>query len=116
MADFQKRSFEKPDKTTSPPKVKVDVVKVSDLTLTRTTYMPGWKWSNDMKPIVGGDSCQKHHLFYCLSGHMAGKLDGGRQWEFGPGDVIDIPPGHDGWVVGKEPAVVLDYECPATSK
>lgn len=116
MADFEKKRFEKPDETKTPPKVKVDVVRVGDIALTRTTYMPGWKWSNDMKPIVGKNSCQVHHLFYCLSGHMAGKLDSGRQWEFGPGDVISIPPGHDGWAVGNEPAVVLDFGSPPPSK
>jgi len=116
MAEFQKKRYEKPDETKSPPKVKVEIVRLSDLSVTRTTYMPGWKWSNDMKPIVGTNSCQKHHRMYCLSGRMAGTLDDGTPWEFGPGDVVDMPPGHDGWVVGDEPAVVLDYECPATSK
>ena len=116
MAVFQKKRFEKPDQTTSPPNAKVDVAKVSELTLTRTTFMPGWKWSTDMKPIAGTNSCQRHHLGYCLSGHMAGKLDDGTNWEIEAGDVIDIPPGHDGWVVGNEPAVLLEYACSAGSK
>jgi len=116
MASFQKKRFEKPDETKSLPKARVDVARVSDLTLTRTTYMPGWKWSSDMKSIAGTNSCQKHHVGYCLSGHMAGRLDNGSTWEIGPGDVIDIPPGHDGWVIGDEPAVLLEYGCPATSK
>jgi hypothetical protein len=116
MASYLKKRFEKPDETTSPPKAKVDVVRVSDLALTRITYMPGWKWSNDMKTIAGTNSCQKHHIGYCLSGHMAGKLDNGDKWEFGPGDIADIPPGHDGWVVGNEPVVLLEFGCPAVSK
>jgi hypothetical protein len=116
MASFQKKRFEKPDETTSHPKTKVEVVRMSDLTLTRITYMPGWKWSIDIKPIAGTKSCQKRHLGYCLSGHLAGKLDDGSKWEFEPGDVIDIPPGHDGWVVGNEPAVLLEFGCPAISK
>jgi hypothetical protein len=116
MATFQKKRFEKPDQMTSPPKAKVEVVKISDLSLTRTTYMPGWKWSNDIKPIVGTSSCQKHHVGYCLSGHLAGKLDNGSGWEVGPGDILDIPAGHDGWVVGNEPCVLLEFGCPAIPK
>jgi class 3 adenylate cyclase len=30
-----------------------------------------------------------------------------RSW--GPGDIVDIPPGHDGWVVGEEPFVQLEW-------
>ena len=116
MASFQKKRFEKPDETTSPPKTKVDVVRMSDLTLTRLTYMPGWKWSNDIRPIAGTNTCQKHHFGYCLSGHIAGKLDNGSKMEFGPGDVVDIPPGHDAWVIGNEPVVLLEFGCPAVSK
>jgi len=116
MASFQKKRFEKPDETTSPPHAKVEVVKISDLSLARTTYAPGWKWSKDIKPIVGTSSCQKHHVGYCLSGHIAGTLDNGSKWEVGPGDVFDIPAGHDGWVVGNEPAVLLELGGQATSK
>jgi hypothetical protein len=116
MASFQKKRFEKPDEMTSPPKTKVEVVRMSGLTLTRQTFMPGWKWSNDIKPIAGTNTCQMHHIGYCLSGHLAGKLDDGSTMEFGPGDIVDIPPGHEGWVVGNEPVVFLEFECPATSK
>lgn len=116
MASFKKRRFEKPDQVTSPPKAKVEAVKIGDLTLTRTTYMPGWKWSIDIKPIVGTSSCQKHHIGYCLSGRIAGKLDDGSGWEAGPGDIIDLPAGHDGWVVGNEPCVLIEVGCPAIPK
>ncbi len=116
MASFQKKRFEKPDETTSPPKSKVEIVRVSDFTLTRITYMPGWKWSNDIRPIAGTNSCQKHHVGYCLSGHIAGKLDDGSNWEIASGDVFDIPPGHDAWVIGNEPTVLMQIESPVLSK
>ena len=116
MASLQKKRFEKPDEVTSPPKTKFEVVRVSDVALTRSTFMPGWKWSNDIKPIAGTNACQKHHIGYMQSGRIAAKLDNGSQMEFGPGDVVDIPPGHDGWVIGKEPAVLIEFGCPAGSK
>ena len=56
-----------------------------------------------MKPVVGGESCQKHHLIYVLSGKLRSKMIDGKEEEFGPGDVGVIPPGHDGWNAGNEP-------------
>lgn len=72
------------------------------------TFDPGWRWSSHVKPIAGGDSCQATHLLYCLSGRMRVAMDDGGQGEIGPGDVAAIAPGHDAWVVGEEPCVVVD--------
>lgn len=105
---MQKKSFDKPDETRTPPKTKIEVVKVGDSTLMRTTFEPGWKWSEHVKPTVGTDSCQAHHVIYAISGHMKVVADDGAEMELGPGDVADIPPGHDAWVVGDEPAVGID--------
>ena len=62
-----------------------------------------------MKPIAGTDSCQAPHLGYVVSGRQKVRMDDGTEMEFGPGDVVCIPPGHDGWTVGDEPCVVLDF-------
>jgi hypothetical protein len=64
------------------------------------TFEPGWRWSENLKPIAGTDSCQATHLLYCLSGRMRVEMRGGEQGEIGPGDVAAIGPGHDAWVVG----------------
>ena len=73
------------------------------------TFEPGWRWSQDVKPIAGTDSCQVHHIGYCLSGRMRIALDDGTEAEVGPGDFYEFPPGHDGWVVGDEACVMLDF-------
>jgi mannose-6-phosphate isomerase-like protein (cupin superfamily) len=109
MAKLRKKSFDKPDEKGTPPKVRADTVKVGDFKLTRITYEPGWRWSTDMKPIAGTKSCQKHHILYSISGRMAVILDDGTKMEFGEGDIVEVPSGHDGWVIGKEPAVVLEF-------
>ncbi len=114
MASIQKKRFEKPDETSTPPKTKSEVVRMGGLSLTKTVFMPGWRWSNDIKPIAGTNTCQKHHVGYCLSGRIAAKLEDGSMMEFVAGDVFDIPPGHDGWVVGNEPVVFLEFGCPGT--
>lgn len=105
---MQKKSFNSPDETITPPNADVAVVKIGDTTLVRNTYKPGWKWSEHAKPMVGTDSCQIHHLICVISGHLHVVTDDGAEMEFGPGDVADIPPGHDAWVVGDEPVVGID--------
>jgi quercetin dioxygenase-like cupin family protein len=89
------------------------VVKLNDQQIMRATFEPGWRWSESVKPIVKTESCQVHHLNYFLSGHMHVQMDDGSTAEFGPGDLADIPPGHNAWVVGDEACVMLDYAAAA---
>jgi len=106
--NMQKKSFNTPDETRTPSKTKVEVVEIADRTLLRTTFDPGWKWSVDVKPTVATDSCEVHHIICALSGRINVRMDDGTEMEVGPGDVADIPPGHNAWVVGDEPAVGID--------
>ena len=74
----------------------------------QATLEPGWKWSTCVKPIAKTESCQASHLAYHISGRLRVRMDDGSEEEFGPGDVGEVPPGHDAWVVGNEPVVVID--------
>ncbi len=94
----------------------MDVVTFGDFTLGRGVFEPGWRWSEDVKPIAGTDSCQVHHTGFCLSGRMTIKADSGDEVTIGPGDVIDLDPGHDAWTVGEEPCVILDTGVAAYAK
>jgi mannose-6-phosphate isomerase-like protein (cupin superfamily) len=85
------------------------VVQLGSETLGCGTFKPGWRWSKDMKPAVGGTSCQVAHNMYVVSGRIAIRTDGGDEVEFGPGDAAYLSPGHDAWVVGNEPCVMLDW-------
>lgn len=73
-------------------------------------FEPGWRWSKDVKPIAGTDSCQVSHAGYVISGRMAVVMDDGTRGEMGPGDMVVIPPGHDAWVLGDEPCTMVDFE------
>ena len=75
------------------------------------TYEPGWRWSVDVKPMAGTDSCQFHHFGVTLSGRLRVQMRDGTELEIGAGDVFEIPPGHDAWVVGDEPWVSVDFEA-----
>ena len=111
---MQKKSFNTPDETRTLPKTKVEVVKVGDVTLMRATFEPGWKWSEHVKPTAGTDSCQVHHVVSVISGHLKIVMDDGTEIEIDPGDVADIPPGHDAWAIGDEPVVLIDFAGAAT--
>lgn len=109
MAKIEKKSLNSPDDTMKPVEnVKVEVVVLGGLTFQRVTVQPGWRWSKDLKPIMKTDSCQKDHLIYVISGELYGKMNDGEEEKFGPGDVVSVPPGHDGWNAGNEPAVWLE--------
>jgi hypothetical protein len=94
----------------------MDVVTFGDFTLGKGTFEPGWRWSNDVQPIAGTASCQVLHTGYCLSGQMTVRMDDGTEATVGPGDVVRIEPGHDAWVDGDEPCVLLDTGVAAYAK
>ena len=75
----------------------------------RLTFQPGWRWSNDVKPIAGTASCEAPHFQYHVSGRLGILMDDGTEFIAGPGDVTSLPSGHDAWVVGDEAVVVVDW-------
>ena len=108
MPDIIIKNFNKPDEAQSMEKAKMESLTLDGINVYRMTAEPGWQWSKHLKPIVGGESCQRHHLFYIISGKMFAQMENGQPKEFGPGDVVVIPPGHDGWNAGTEPVVWLE--------
>ena len=108
MPKMQSKHLSKPDELRSFDKGKVELVTLGGVTFGRATLLPGWKWSTCVKPIVKTKSCEAPHLQYHVSGRLAVLMDDGSQQEFGPGEVSLLPPGHDAWVAGNEPAVVID--------
>src|SRR5258708_270499 len=105
---MQKKSFNTPDEIMTPPKTKIEIIKISDKTLMRNTFEPGWKCSKDVKPTANTDSCQIHHVLCGISGQLKAVMGNGTEIDVGPGDVADIPAGHDAWVVGDEPMIGID--------
>ena len=77
--------------------------------MARVTFQPGWRWSQHIKPVVGTESCQTDHIGYLVSGTMGVQTTDGTTGEVHPGSVYHIAPGHDGWVIGDEPAVGFEF-------
>jgi quercetin dioxygenase-like cupin family protein len=110
MSTLQKKSINAPDELSTPPRARVESVHFGDMCVVRMTCEPGWKWSEHIKPIAGTPSCQTTHFAYVVSGQFHTVMDDGAATDFGPGDVGIIPPGHNSWVVGDEPCVLLDFQ------
>lgn len=111
---LQRRRFSEPSDVRTFPKGRVEVVELDDTVVGRMIYEPGWRWSVDVRPLAGTDSCQYHHLGLAASGRLRVQMPDGTELEIGPGDVFEIPPGHDAWVVGDEAWVSVDFEAMRT--
>jgi hypothetical protein len=103
------RSFEKADEVREFPNGAADILQVGDAEIGRLTLQPGWRWSNDVKPIAGTDLCQARHTGYVISGTMIVEASDGSEARLTAGDVYLIEPGHDAWVVGEDPCLTVDF-------
>ncbi len=109
MASTVKKEFKSPDDIRNFEKGKVEVVKINGGTVGRFTLEPGWRWSEHVRPIAGTEWCEAPHFQYIESGRVHIHTKEGQDFEAGPGDVIFLRPGHDGWVVGDEPVIAIDW-------
>jgi len=109
MSESVLKSFRAPDEVVRLPKLTAELVELGELTVSRTTSEPGWRWSEHVRPSVGGEWCQVRHVGVVISGRLGILFPDGTEFVFGPDDVIDIPPGHDGYTVGDEPCVQIDW-------
>jgi hypothetical protein len=105
----ERKAFKSPDEVREFPNGRAEIVKVGDSEVGRLTFQPGWRWSTDVKPIAKTESCQAPHFQYHVSGRLGIRMDDGTEFIAEPGDVTSLPVGHDAWVVGSEPAVVVDW-------
>ena len=102
------KSLDAPDEVRRMPKGRLDIFNLDEVVIGRTVWDPGWHWAEDVKPIAGTALCQYHHVGVSLQGTLRIRMEDGSTAEIGPGNVFDIPPGHDGWVVGDEPWISYD--------
>ena len=108
--DVVLKRFENPDETRHMTKGRFDIVRLGGLTIGRSTYEPGWKWSLHVGPALGATRCSVEHVGLVVSGTATAAFDDGRVIELKAGELFYIPPiPHDSWVVGDEPYVSLHF-------
>jgi len=110
MAKMEVKSFGTPEEVRTFDKGKVELVKVGGATIGRAVFEPGWRWSTSVKPLAKTKSCEAPHFQYHVAGTLKIVMDDGTTRECRAGDVSLLPSGHDAWVVGNEPAVVVDFQ------
>jgi hypothetical protein len=91
--------------------VQLDIIRVGTGRVKRAVYPPGFRWSTHMKPIVGGDHCMHAHVGFLARGHIKGRYADGCAFEYVAPRVLGIDPGHDAWIEGSEPAVVVEFDA-----
>ena len=109
MQETAHRSFGAPNETRPFPHGRAEILTIGDSQVGRLVLEPGWRWSNDVKPIAGTSSCEAPHFQYHVSGQLGIRMDDGTEVVAGPGDVTSLPSGHDAWVIGEETVVVVDW-------
>jgi quercetin dioxygenase-like cupin family protein len=109
MSVAEQKSFEVPDEIRPFERGQIDIVKVGGSDIGRLTLQPGWRWSDHVKPIAGTELCQAPHFQYHLQGTLHILMEDGTEFDGTPGDVIAVPHGHDAWVVGDEPVIIVDW-------
>jgi hypothetical protein len=90
--------------------VKLDTVRAGASRVKRVIYPSNFRWSKNMKPIVGTDYCQHAHVGFLARGHIGIEYTDGCVLDLIAPCVLAIAPGHEGWVVGDEPAVVIEFD------
>ncbi len=103
------KTFASPDETRVFPRGRAEIIRVSGRDVGRLILEPGWRWSNDVKPLAMTRSCEAPHFQYHVSGRLGIRMDDGTEITAGPGEVTSLPAGHDAWVIGNEPVVVIDW-------
>jgi len=105
-----RKGFDKADEVRTFPKGKVEILTIGNATIGRATFEPGWRWSTSVQPIVKTKSCEAPHFQYHLAGTLKVVMDDGMEIICRPGDVSLLPSGHDAWVVGDDPVVLVDFQ------
>jgi hypothetical protein len=105
----EQKSFDKPDETRSFEHGRLELLNIGGAEIGRLVLEPGWRWSEHVKPIAGTELCEAPHFQYHVSGTLGALMADGTELVIGPGEVTSVPEGHDAWVIGDEPVVIVDW-------
>lgn len=109
LKTLEHKSLSQADQVIEMPKGRIEIVEIAGKKIGRATFQPGWKWSEHEKPLVKTEQCEVPHFGYLVKGRIRVVMADGSQVTLQPGDVFSLPPGHDGWVLGEDAAVMVDF-------
>ena len=105
----QHLTFTAPDEIRPFANGRLELLHVGGSDIGRLVLEPGWRWSNDVKPIAGTDLCEAPHFQYHVAGVLRIRTSDGEEFDARAGQVTTLPSGHDAWVVGDESVIVIDW-------
>ena len=109
MIAYEQKDLGKPEEVREFPNGRLELVNIGEGVVGRLVLQPGWRWSNDVKPIAGTELCEAPHFQYHVAGVLRVITADGVEFDAGPGEVTSLPSGHDAYVVGDEPCVIVDF-------
>jgi hypothetical protein len=109
MDSYERKDLKTPDEVRTFEKGRLELVNIGNGVVGRLILEPGWRWSEHVKPIAGTEWCEAPHFQYHATGRLAVIMATGEEFEVGPGEITSLPSGHDAYVVGNEPVVVIDF-------
>ena len=109
MTNWERKGFGTPDEVRKFEKARVELIEIGGGVVGRLTLEPGWRWSTHDRPTAKTEWCEARHLLYHVAGRLHVKMRDGAEFDVGPGEITALPAGHDAWVVGNEPVVVIDW-------
>ena len=110
MKSIEVKSFNTPDEVRKFDKGQLELVKIGGAVVGRAILQPGWRWSESVKPLVKTEWCEAPHFQYHVSGTLRIRMDDGAEKDCKAGDVSLLPLGHDAWVIGNEPVMLVDFQ------
>jgi hypothetical protein len=102
--------FTVPDEIRTFAHGRAEILRAGGGVVGRFSLEPGWRWSQDVKPLAGTEWCEAPHFQYQLSGTLRVHMADGTEFDSKAGDVTVLPSGHDAWVIGDEPVVLVDWQ------
>lgn len=109
MAKMQRKLLSAPDEIRPFTHGRAEIWELGDTVIGKQVFEPGWRWSNDVKPVALTDTCEYHHVGLVMSGRLLFETPDGLQMEVGPGMLFEVQPGHDAAVLGEEACVIYDF-------
>ena len=109
MESSERKEFKLPDEVRTFEKGRLELLNMGGGVVGRLILEPGWRWSKHVKPLAKTEWCEAPHFQYHVAGRLHILMSDGKEFEVGPGEVTSLPSGHDAWVVGNEPVVVVDW-------
>ena len=109
-AEAEVKGFGEADEVRQFPEGRLEIVNIGGATVGRAILKPGWRWSTSVKPIAKTESCEAPHFQYHVSGVLRVRMDDGTEFDCRGGEISLLPPGHDAWVVGNEPVIIVDFQ------